>query len=101
MQNERRKDERKPLILEVRSDDLGQAGLRTADLSLGGCYIEAMGQVTVGSKINLEIRLQTGDWMPFHGEVVYHHPTVGFGLHFTDLTEEQKNQLALIISGAG
>jgi hypothetical protein len=101
MDTERRHYPRRHMILEVRSEDLGQSDLRTTDISLGGCYIETMGPVTVGDHIAFEIRLPGGDWMLLQGVVVYHHKAMGFGLRYTDLTEVQSNVLTQLIEGTG
>ena len=97
MEEERRHHQRKQMMLEVRSDDFGQSGLRTTDISVGGCYIETMAQVAVGDSLAFEIRLPGGQWVPLQGTVVYHHPTVGFGLRFTGLTQEHKDILSRLV----
>jgi hypothetical protein len=51
-------------------------------------------KVTVGQQIRFEIQLPTGSWMPFYGEVVNHHPNLGFGVRFIGLTEQDKRVLA-------
>ena len=101
MGTDRRHFPRRHIMLEVRSEDLAQSGLRTTDISLGGCYIETMGPVPVGDEIAFEILLPAGNWIQLRGVVVYHHPTVGFGLRYTGLTEEQKSTLTQLIEGTG
>jgi hypothetical protein len=101
METERRHYPRRHMVLEVRSEDLGQSDLRTTDISLGGCYIETTGHVTVSDQIAFEIRLPRGDWMLLQGVVVYHHQAMGFGLRYTDLTEVQRNVLTQLIEGTG
>lgn len=101
MDNERRQHRRVPLLLEVRSESLGQSGLRTTDICLGGCYIESLGHVTVGAEIPFDLRLPTGEWISLRGEVIYHHPSLGFGVRFMDLPETEKSLLAQVIEGEG
>ena len=97
MTNERRRQPRASVMLEIRWEDLsGQYNARITDISADGCYIESIGQVTVGQQIRFEIRLPTGSWVPFRGEVVNHQPNLGFGVRFSDLTEQQKKLLAEI-----
>ena len=101
METERRHYPRRHIVLEVRSEDLGQSDLHTTDISLGGCYIETTGHVTVGDQITFEIRLPEGTWVLLQGAVVYHHQAMGFGLRYTGLTEAQRSVLAQLIEGAG
>ena len=94
-----RRHQRVPLILEVRWESLsGKHTARTTDISPGGCYIETIGQVTVGEQVGFEIQLPTGNWMPLLGEVVYRHPNLGFGLRFIGLTEQDQNVLTQTLS---
>jgi len=101
MADERRRDERVPLLLDVRWEGLaGKHDARISDISLSGCYVESLGQVTVGEVIRFEIQLPTARWMPLRGEVVYHLPTLGFGVKFTSLTTMERNLLAHVIDYA-
>ncbi len=98
MSEERRAEERVPLMLELRWQSLsGKHTARISDISMGGCYVETMGQVTTGDLIRFEVQLPTGRWMPLIGEVVYQHPGMGFGLRFRTLTESQKQMIASLI----
>ena len=96
--SERRSSQRVPMLLEIRWESLsGKHGARTTDISLSGCYIDSIGQVTVGEKIRLEIQLPTGGWMPLQGEVVYHQDNLGFALRFIGLTDQEQRVLAQLI----
>jgi hypothetical protein len=100
-EGERRRDERVPLLLDVRWEGLsGKHHARISDISLSGCYVESLGQVTVGEVVRFEIQLPTARWMPLRGEVVYHLPTLGFGVKFTSLTTMERNLLAHVIDYA-
>jgi hypothetical protein len=101
MAEERRKDERVPLVLDVRWESLsGKHSARLRDMSLGGCYVETMDQVTVGELIRFEVHLPTGRWMPLIGEVVYHLPAMGFGLRFRTMTETQREVVESLLDYA-
>ncbi len=92
--DERRRYRRASRLLEIRWEDLsGKYNARVTDISPDGCYIESIGKVTVGQQIRFEIQLPTGSWMPFRGEVVSHHPNLGFGVRFIGLTEQDKRAL--------
>ena len=95
MTDERRRYRRALRLLEIRWEDLsGKYNARVTDISPDGCYIESIGKVTVGQQIRFEIQLPTGSWMPFCGDVVNHHPNLGFGVRFIGLTEQDKRVLA-------
>lgn len=96
--SERRKDERISLPLETHCEMLsGRHAARLADLSLGGCYVESLAQVSVGEVVRFEIETPTGRRLPLRGEVVYHHPHLGFGVHFVNLSDLEQEMLASII----
>ena len=91
MGEERRGQQRVALSLDVRWQSLsGKHAARISDMSMGGCYFESLGQVTVGELIRFEVQLPSGRWLPLVGTVVYHLPTMGFGVQFRNLTETQK-----------
>jgi hypothetical protein len=94
-----RRSERLPLRLEVRLSGLsGHHGARTSDISLGGCYIETIGSVTAGERVQIEFQLPTGAWVSLQGEVVYCHPNLGFGVRFLDVGEQELAALRGILS---
>lgn len=98
MAEERRNDERVPLMLEVRWQSLsGKHTARISDMSMSGCYVETMGQVTIGELIRFEVQLPTGRWLPLIGEAVYHLPSMGFGIRFKMLTETQREVIASLL----
>ena len=98
MTNERRRQPRASAMLEIRWEDLsGRYNARITDISVDGCYIESIGQVTVGQQIRFEIHLPTKTWVPVRGEVVNHHPNLGFGVRFVGMTEQEKEVLAQML----
>lgn len=102
MEGERRKDKRFPVPLEVRWESLsGKYAARISDLSIGGCYIESLAQVSAGEEISFEIQLPTNFWMPLRGTVMYHQPGLGFGVSFASLTMMEQNVLARVLNSVG
>ena len=98
MTNERRRQPRASVMLEIRWEDLsGRYNARITDISVGGCYIESIGQVTVGQQIRFDIHLPAKNWVPFQGDVVYRHPNLGFGVRFVGMTEQKKEVLAQML----
>ena len=99
MTEERREESRKDISLEVRWEGgAGRHPARVTDLSLGGCYLDTLGGVTVGEIISLEIKLPSGEWLALRGTVAFHHPGLGFSVCFTFLTEDEEQQLAELIN---
>ncbi len=97
MPDERRRHQRVSRLLEIRWEDLsGRYNARITDISIDGCYIESIGQVTIGQQIRFEIQLPAGSWVPFRGEVANHQPNLGFGVRFIGLSEQDKNVLEQI-----
>ncbi len=101
MTKERRRYERVRLPLEMRwQGGSGKHEARIYDLSLGGCYIESLGQVTLGERIRFEVQLPAGTWMPFQAKVVHCQERTGFGVEFVYLTELQRRVLAELVAMA-
>ena len=99
MSEERRTDERAALNIPVRWDGLsGCVGARIEDLSLGGCFVNTRGVVTLGELITLEIKLPSGEWLPPRGEVISYQPAIGFDLVFPFLTSEEEYELRQLLA---
>jgi PilZ domain len=96
---DRREDERKNVSLEVRWEGgSGRHTARVSDLSLGGCYLDTLGQAEVGEVIGVEIKLPSGEWLQLRGSVAFCHPGLGFSVCFTFLTDEEQYQLTQLIT---
>lgn len=97
--NERREDERVSLSLESNWEGLsGRYKARVGDISMGGCFLDTPGEVSVGEVVSFEIKLPSGDWLQLRGEVAFYQPTIGFSVCFTFLTDEEQYQLAQLIT---
>ena len=71
--------------------------VRIGDLSLGGCYIDTILEVTVGEKMFLNIQKPNGEWLELRGVVAHHYPRLGFGVRFVDLDENQLRQIRALL----
>jgi hypothetical protein len=90
MDQERRRSERKRVLLEAKWESMSRTHeARVDDVSLGGCFVNTYGRVELHETVNLQIRLPSGEWLPLRGEVASYQPGVGFGLAFTSLSEEE------------
>jgi c-di-GMP-binding flagellar brake protein YcgR len=65
---------------------------RISELSLGGCYVDAMTQFSEGTQVELRILRDQGVFET-KAKVVYCHPQSGMGLAFAELTPEQRSVL--------
>jgi hypothetical protein len=94
MNKERRTDERVPLNLPARYDGLsGAHEAKIEDMSIGGCFVNARGQVEPGEIITVEIKMSSGEWLQLRGEVTSSQPGIGFGIVFSFLTDEEERTL--------
>jgi len=66
------------------------------DLSLGGCYINTVGEARVGESVGFRVLLPDGDWLYIEGEV-RHHRGRGFGVMFIDLEPEQQQKIEWLL----
>ena len=90
MGEERRRSERKRVLLEAKWESMSHTHeARVDDVSLGGCFVNTFGRVELHETVNLQLLLPSGEWMPLQGEVASYQPGVGFGLAFTSLSEEK------------
>ena len=92
--SERRSDTRFPVCLDAVWDGSGHLPARITDLSEGGCFVDTTGEVYIGELLTFRVELpRRGGWLELRGEVAHQQQTVGFGLRFVDLTDEQCEQL--------
>ena len=90
MGEERRRSERKRVLLEAKWESMSHTHeARVDDVSVGGCFVNTFGRVELHETVNLQILLPSGEWLPLQGEVASYQPGVGFGLAFTSLSEEE------------
>lgn len=95
---EKRRHQRVPVLLDLLWESAtGKYEARTSDISLGGCFIDTIGQVAIGETITFKLCLPSGEWIQLQGEVKYELPRFGFGLKFKDLSEESQKQVAALV----
>ena len=99
MGQERRKSQRKRILLEAKWESMSRTHeARVDDISLGGCFVNTFGHVEPAEAINLQIHLPSGEWLPLHGRVASCQPGVGFGMAFTSLTGAERAVLKELIA---
>jgi hypothetical protein len=70
---------------------------RASDLSLGGCYIDTMTPLPVGSEIRVGL-LHESRVIELDATVIYAHPGLGMGVSFSGATTEQKAEISAWIA---
>ncbi len=99
MSDERRQHPRVPLSVSVIWEGAsGKHEARASDISLGGCFVDTIGQVAVGEIIRFKFSITEDEAIELQGEVVSELPRFGFGLRFRDLSDEHRQRLETIIS---
>jgi hypothetical protein len=97
-----REDERFPYFTEIMLESgAGVRGARMSDVSAGGCYIDTISPAIEGESVSFEFKDSSGDRLRFTGTVAYVLPNMGFGIKFTDLTDEHKTAIDGIIKASG
>jgi hypothetical protein len=87
---EKRKSKRVAIVLEATWE--GQTGsyeARVSDISRDGCYLDTISQAALGDLVHINVRLPDGNWLALSGVVVHRRQNLGFGITFTNLSEEQ------------
>lgn len=79
----------------------GKYDARMGEISMGGCFIDSMGQETMGETIKFRVRLPSGIWVSLEGEVVDQEYPIGFEVRFTNLIAENKRLLLEVVAAHG
>jgi hypothetical protein len=71
----------------------GASGLRTVrvtSLSLGGCFVDGLGDPSMGERTSVTLRFGDGTTLCLPGDVVYRDRVQGFGVRFCELAAEEE-----------
>ena len=94
IEHDRRLHPRHALQIQIELRDEGADGpmrLETTDLSRGGCYVQLLMPLLVGTRVRGTLWLD-GHSLVIHGRVVTRHPQFGNGIKFVEF-EGQSEQL--------
>lgn len=69
----------------------------TSEISLGGCYIETMFTLDVGTKLDLVMWLD-GQKLSAKGLIATRYPQVGNGIDITDMKPEDRAKLEAFLN---
>jgi hypothetical protein len=93
--SERREGARAPLAARIEilksGTDAAITG-RISDLSLGGCYADAINTFPEGTAVEVRIA-HHGEIVELSGDVRFEHPGLGIGIGFRNVTPQQRNTL--------
>jgi hypothetical protein len=67
------------------------------DLSLGGCYLNTVGETRVGEMVGFRVLMPDGDWLYIEAEVRHHTVGLGFGVQFGGLEPEQEQKIRWLL----
>jgi hypothetical protein len=70
---------------------------RCSDLSMGGCYVDTLAPLAVGSLLRVIIRHDSREFSS-NAVVVYAHPSMGMGVTFTDVKDDSLELLRFWIA---
>ncbi len=103
MSENRRHAERIPYPCDVQCtmvDGLPIANTRLSDLSTDGVFVESVNELTVGMVLRLVF--QVGERMiDVRGHIVQVMPQFGFGVHFDNLSAEDKAAIDALVAQGG
>lgn len=62
-----------------------------------GCFMHSRNGLPTKPTVELQLRLPTERWIQTRGRIVHTHEPDGFGVSFTDLSEEDRAMLGLLM----
>jgi hypothetical protein len=96
--SEQRDSERRSFIASIELFDLERGGSvlsgRTSDLSSGGCYVDCMSAIPLGSQFRVRIE-HSGKILEAVGAVAYSSTCNGFGISFVYMSPQDQRTLNL------
>ena len=67
------------------------------NFSAAGCFVQSRSGLPTKPVVDLQLRLPTERWIRTRGHVVHTTQPEGFGVNFTELTDEDRTMLGLLI----
>ncbi|MBD0371976.1 MAG: PilZ domain-containing protein [Pyrinomonadaceae bacterium] len=80
--------------------EMTQASVSSADVinfSADGCFMHSRNGLPTKPEVDLQLRLPTERWIQARGRIVRTSEPDGFGVHFTQLTDEDRTMLGLLV----
>jgi Tfp pilus assembly protein PilZ len=96
-----REHERTQYFTEISLESAsGKREARISDVSLGGCFVDTITNVSEGEEVHLRSTLENGDRLDIKGKVAYVMGGFGFGVEFTELDGDSEAVLKKIIQNS-
>lgn len=96
--DDRRTESRLKSNIEIEWEGLiGRKNGAISDLSVLGCFVLCSGEVANGENVRVFFPLTDGRKIQLWGEVVNHFYEIGFAIKFIELTDAQKEFLAVFV----
>jgi|SRR4051812_42921615 Tfp pilus assembly protein PilZ len=93
-----RKHERSTFLTEILLESAsGKREARISDVSEGGCFVDTITTVRPGEEVSLISTLESGEQFSIKGKVAYVMDGFGFGVEFTDVSEESRKVINKIL----
>jgi len=93
--SERRTEPRTPMIAQAEVADIASGvklSARVSDLSMSGCYLDALTPLPEGSDVHIRIAFNS-EKLALRAKIRFSHPGLGMGVQFDALTGEQMQTL--------
>ena len=86
------------IVLESSS---GRRDARISDISSGGCYVDTIVVAQEGEDVSFELKDVAHQNLTFTGTVAYVLDGMGFGIKFTNISEQHQAVIDRIIKSSG
>lgn len=98
--SDRRSAKRYAVTIDIEWESKGERYPGTiSDLSEGGCFVLTGAEVTTGDEVKLFVPIGDGMKVQYVGNVSNHVYEIGFAVHFTMVSEAQRNVLRSYLMG--
>ena len=77
----------------------GRRQVRISDLSMGGCFVDAISTFADGEDVRLTLAHPDGNSMEFAGKDAWLANGVGFGVNFVEMDDSHREFLKKLIDG--
>ena len=71
------------------------------DISLGGCFVNAMHEQVPGIVVTLEVQLPGEGTLEMRAKTLYRRPGFGFAVRFIDMDDQKQARLARALQALG
>lgn len=96
---EKRRNKRIHYLTDVVFIGAGTSSLqaRITDISVGGAFVETITPFPIGAIVDMKFQVQATE-VRVKGEILYHLPSIGYGLRFLDLAPEYYGAIESLIN---